>query len=131
MNNRCKDCGKCCRDTEMILSRRDIETILIRYPNIIQEEEFVFKNDDEQYQLINIQEKCIFLESTENKCKIYDFRPKGCRFYPLIYDLDTKKCKLDDDCPRKYLFYEDQDILKKSCQDLKWYLKKDLKIRVE
>ena len=89
MNNKCKDCGKCCLETEMILSQRDIKLILSNFPNPIREEDFTLKNFEDQYQLKNKKGHCVFLEPTQKFCKIYEYRPQGCRFYPLIFDLNT------------------------------------------
>ncbi|MFX1280195.1 MAG: YkgJ family cysteine cluster protein [Promethearchaeota archaeon] len=129
MKNKCKDCGNCCLDTEMILSRKDIDIIITNYHANLRENDFIFLNNANLYQLKNYKEHCIFFEPSRKECMIYDYRPRGCAFYPLIFDLDIKKCKLDDDCPRKSLFYENKDMFKKTCREIKRYLKEELSIK--
>jgi Fe-S-cluster containining protein len=131
MNNKCKDCGKCCLDTEMILSQRDIKLIIDNYHNIINENDFAFMNNFKHYQLKNKQGHCVFLEPSLKICKIYEHRPQGCRFYPLIFDSNRIECKLDEDCPRTSLFYKNKERLMTTCQDLKRYLKTELKIAIK
>ncbi|MHA1504757.1 MAG: YkgJ family cysteine cluster protein [Candidatus Heimdallarchaeota archaeon] len=87
-------CAKCCKNTSMFLSLGDIDHIVAQgYTQI----EFCFKNEDGFFQLKNIDGECFFLK--DNHCQIYDVRPTGCRFYPIIFDLDKNKAILDDECP--------------------------------
>ena len=130
MENKCENCGKCCLDTEMILSKLDIELIKNSYPNNIRKQDFAFKNKNEQFQLKNIEGHCVFFDDYSENCHIYKYRPQGCRFYPLIYDINEKKCKLDEDCPRNNLFYENKQNLKITCQNLKIFLKKQLNMKI-
>ena len=92
----CSDftCAKCCKDTQMLLSKVDIERIITLGFNA---EDFCFINDDGFFELKNVDGHCVFLES--NKCLIYLNRPQGCRFYPIIFDLDANQAILDSDCP--------------------------------
>jgi len=131
MNNKCENCGKCCLETEMILSFEDIELIKKNSIDNIGEGDFVFKNDNDQFQLQNIEGHCVFLNYSANKCKIYEFRPQGCRFYPLIYDIDKKKCLLDDDCPRKDQFYNTKQSLKITCSNLKKFLEQQFTLKID
>lgn len=78
----------------MFLSRDDIERIKTLGFN---EDEFCLLNEDGFFQLQNVDGECFFLKN--NKCQIYDVRPTGCRFYPIIFDLDKNKAILDDECP--------------------------------
>lgn len=130
MENKCENCGKCCLETEMILSRQDIELIKNRYPNNIREHDFAFKNKNEQFQLKNVEGYCVFFDDYSKNCNIYKFRPQGCRFYPLIYNINEKKCRLDEDCPRTSLFYKNKQDLKIACQNLKIFLKKQLNMKI-
>lgn len=62
---------------------------------------FVLKNKDG---------KCVFL-SKDGMCKIYKYRPKGCKLYPLVYNLDKQKVELDDLCKYRNEFkVNDKDI---------------------
>jgi Fe-S-cluster containining protein len=87
-------CATCCKDTKMMLSQKDIENIACLGYN---KKDFVYLDTDGFFKLKNINGQCFFLKN--NKCEIYDHRPQGCRFYPIIYDLDLKKAVLDEDCP--------------------------------
>ena len=104
---KCKDCGICCLNTDMILSEQDIILILNTYSSInLKREDFVFRNRNSHFQLKNVENHCVFFDILTKTCKIYFVRPQGCRFYPLIYDYDKRKCVLDKDCPRFHLFYK-------------------------
>ncbi|NVM35896.1 MAG: YkgJ family cysteine cluster protein [Candidatus Lokiarchaeota archaeon] len=130
MKNKCENCGKCCLETEMILSSEDIELINKNLNDNIGEGDFVFKNNNKHFQLKNIEGHCKFLDLFSKKCKIYEFRPQGCRFYPLIYDINKKKCIPDEDCPRTNLFYINIQDLKNACQNLKIFLEKQLNMKI-
>lgn len=129
MKNKCENCGECCLRTEMLLSISDIERITKRYPNKLEKKDFVIKNQHGFFQLKNIDEHCIFFEVQSKHCKIYKFRPRGCRFYPLIFNFQNNNCIYDDDCPRPHLFYQNRTKLKKVCQKLSRFLEVELRIK--
>ncbi len=85
-------CYECCLETEMPLAERDITRI---EKLGFQIDEFLEEQDGFMV-LRNIASKCFFLK--ENRCTIYENRPEGCRYYPLIYDLDTDEFVIDDLC---------------------------------
>ena len=126
MKNKCIDCGNCCRETEMILSKQDIENIIKSQRNNLKEIDFVKKSVDGFFQLKNINGCCCFFDSITNLCKIYDVRPQGCRFYPLIYDSDKNTCVFDRDCPKPELFYLNQNSIRKTCTKIIGYLEKQI-----
>jgi Fe-S-cluster containining protein len=130
MIQKCEKCGKCCIETEMLLSQRDIDLIIRSSSNAFVEDQFVFRNNDGFFQVKNNNGYCFFFDRFFRICKIYEYRPQGCRFYPLIYDFQTQKCVLDYDCPRKELFYHDKKLLSTKCKELKKFLKKQLKIKL-
>ena len=88
--------------------------------------EVYIKNED--FQIKNYNNHCVFLDFSTKKCKIYTYRPQGCRFYPLIYDFQKDKCTFDKDCPRTHLFYQKSRILNETCKNLKDFIKNQLKI---
>ncbi|MBS7640505.1 MAG: YkgJ family cysteine cluster protein [Candidatus Bathyarchaeia archaeon] len=88
-------CSLCCYGTEMLLTRPDINRIVKLGYRL---SDFAVRSL-QGWRLRNINGKCFFLE--ENKCKIYRFRPYGCRLYPLIYDQNSREIRLDDLCPHK------------------------------
>ena len=126
MKNKCIDCGNCCRETEMILSKQDIENIIKSQRNSLNEINFVKKSVEGFFQLKNINGCCIFFDSTTNLCKIYAVRPQGCRFYPLIYDSDKNICVFDRDCPKPELFYPNHNSIRKTCAKIISYLEKQI-----
>lgn len=127
MTEKCKDCGKCCLDIEMILSKKDITLILQSYSQDLRKEDFVCESIG-FFQLRNINGHCIFFDLSTKMCKIYPNRPQGCRFYPLIYNKDKKICVFDKDCPRTHLFYQSDDEFEKICKQIKMFVKEDLNL---
>ena len=126
MKNKCIACGNCCRETEMILSKKDIENIINSPQNTLKEVDFVENSIEGFFQLRNVNGCCFFFDSATNLCKIYDVRPQGCRFYPLIYDSDKNSCVFDRDCPRTELFYPNQKSVRKTCAKIIWFLEKQV-----
>jgi len=41
--------------------------------------------------------RCVFHDG--KKCTIYEDRPKGCKLYPIIFDIDSKSAVRDRFCP--------------------------------
>ena len=77
----------------MPLTREDIEKIKSLGYDI---GEFAVRVDGE-FRLKNENDKCVFLDD-KGLCKIYDYRPLGCRAYPMI--IMNGSCKPDYDvCP--------------------------------
>ncbi|MFX1379607.1 MAG: YkgJ family cysteine cluster protein [Promethearchaeota archaeon] len=130
MENKCENCGKCCLQTEMMLSKQDIDLIIKFYPKQIRKQDIAFINENGNFQIKNLNNHCIFLDFSTKKCNIYNYRPQGCRYYPLIYDSQKKDCVYDKDCPRIHLFYQDKAILTKTCENLRNFLKIQLKINL-
>ena len=93
--------------------------------------DFIFKNKNGFFQLKNSANHCVFLDFFSKMCTIYEFRPQGCRFYPLIYDFTQNICTFDKDCPRSNLFYQDKQELKNNCENLKNFLKTELHLNIE
>ena len=127
MKNKCQDCGKCCLDTEMMVSKKDISLILKSYSPNLRKEDFVREINDD-FLLKNINGHCIFLDISTNMCKIYNNRPQGCRFYPLTYDKDKKTCVFDEDCPRIHLFYQSNNEFEQTCKQIKKFVREHLNI---
>lgn len=102
-------CIACCIETEMPLTEEDMKRI----------EKLGFKRNnftveaDGETRLKNLAKSCFFLK--DEKCRIYESRPEGCRIYPLVYDVDSHKYVFDDVCPHSSEFKatrEDKDRLK-------------------
>lgn len=55
-----------------------------------------------EWRLRNVYGRCFFLE--DSRCKIYRYRPYGCRLYPLVYDWGRHRIILDKSCPYREEF---------------------------
>jgi len=91
-----KFCGKCCYDTKMPLTKRDIE----RIKNLGFVEEYFVDRRGRIPRLKNIDGHCVFLDPTTNSCIIYPDRPEGCRLYPLVYEEKSNRVSVDFLCPK-------------------------------
>jgi len=127
----CRKCGLCCFKTEMIFSEKEREIILRNSGTHIKKKDFCFEISDGIYQLKNTNGTCFFFNSKTMKCKIYRYRPMGCRFYPIIYDLKEDRCILDKDCPHPQVFIHDSKLIAEKCKELKYYLQKQLKLKLK
>lgn len=128
MIEKCKDCGKCCLDTEMSISMKDIDEILKNYPKKLNRNDFAMDISKNHFQLKNVDGHCFFFNVKNKLCKIYEYRPQGCRFYPIIFDNDIKNCIYDNFCPRTTLFFLDKKKFSKKCNQIKNFLLEQLKI---
>jgi len=92
---RCLRCGVCCRETEMLLSAKDIK----RLERKGYDRDFFVRFDSEGYATLrNHRGYCVFYDAEKKRCKIHAHRPLGCRIYPIIYD-ETKGIIVDQICP--------------------------------
>jgi hypothetical protein len=77
----CLDCANCCKTISPIFTTRDVERIasslkmspgnfMTQYLRVDEDQDMVLKSSP-----------CPFLQS-DNKCRIYEDRPKACREYP-------------------------------------------------
>ncbi len=79
----------------MMLLNKDVERILRLGYGF---HEFAFIDENGFIRLKNIDNHCIFLDPKTCKCKIYEFRPIGCRLYPIIY-VEGVGVVIDTECP--------------------------------
>lgn len=77
----CLQCANCCKSIPPIVNQADRKRIA-HYLKITESlfHQKYLKNDEDGDIVIN-QSPCPFLE-TDNKCRIYEVRPKACREYP-------------------------------------------------
>lgn len=77
----CLECANCCKTTSPIFQQSDIErlakTLKMKTPQFI--EEYLKLDEDDDYVLVS--SPCPFL-GDDNKCIVYENRPKACREYP-------------------------------------------------
>ncbi len=101
-------CSKCCRETEMPLSKADITRLeAAGYDRTI----FSKVMPDNSVRLSNSDEfnACVFLDTDSSDlhapgiCQVWDIRPEGCRIYPLVLD-DLDNPFLDELCPHRDAF---------------------------
>lgn len=98
----CLRCGECCKETEMLLSNKDIERLEKRGYT---KEDFVRFNDEGYAILRNIDGNCFFFDAEKVTCRERANRPAGCRIYPIMLDED-KGIVVDDICPSAGTFTE-------------------------
>jgi Fe-S-cluster containining protein len=80
----------------MTLTREDVNRIeKLGYDR----KDFVVRVKDGFCELRNVEGHCYFYDRERKICRIYENRPEGCRYYPIIYDARKKKCVIDKDCP--------------------------------
>ena len=97
-------CSRCCRDTTMPLTREEAAKIARRTGKDVSA--FTWENDQGVLTLLNeaSTRACTFLltDSAEadapGLCSIYEFRPKGCRMYPVVLN-DDDRAVVDEECP--------------------------------
>ncbi len=93
-------CHHCCVETEMLLTKKDIKRIV--RATLTLPKEFAIRNKNGYLMLQNKHKshefQCFFLNEN-GLCSIYEIRPEGCKFYPVIWDFEEHKAILDDYCP--------------------------------
>lgn len=77
----CLDCANCCKTTSPIFLKTDIDRIarLFKQKPAAFIEEYLERDEDGDYVLKS--SPCPFL-GMDNKCLVYEDRPKACREYP-------------------------------------------------
>jgi Fe-S-cluster containining protein len=105
---RCLRCGVCCRETEMLLSSKDIKRLERKGYN----RNFFVRFDSEGYATLRNQHgHCVFYDPEKKRCKVRAHRPAGCRIYPVIYDED-RGIIVDPICPSQGSVTEKQKTKK-------------------
>lgn len=88
----CKKCGKCCKWNGKVLLNTDDVKRLAKHCSL-KEVEFLNKyTDNDNFDRITLKDKpdsseCVFLR--DNKCDVWDVKPKQCKDFPKKYE---KKC---------------------------------------
>lgn len=107
----CLDCANCCKTTSPIFIQTDIDRLAKNFRMKSSQfiDEYLHRDDEGDYVLNST--PCPFL-GTDNKCFVYEDRPKACREYPHtnrknilgILDLSLKNTLV---CPAvSKIFYE-------------------------
>lgn len=91
---RCSNCGVCCTETEMLLSKKDIKRLEEKG---FSENQFANFDSQGYAQLKNRDGYCVFYDLKNRQCSVYEDRPTGCGVYPVIFH-EGKGIILDDIC---------------------------------
>ncbi|MCE7057623.1 YkgJ family cysteine cluster protein [Algoriphagus sp. AGSA1] len=77
----CLDCANCCKTTSPIFLNTDIDRLakVFRMKSSAFIEEYLHRDEEGDF-VLNFS-PCVFL-GTDNKCLVYEDRPKACREYP-------------------------------------------------
>ncbi len=121
---KCARCGKCCHETEMLLSRRDIERLEKRG---YRRSDFAVRLPNGLYQLRNVNGVCYFFK--DGLCSVYKDRPEGCRYYPVILSENGRRCIRDPLCPNSKTVSKEE--LKRICIKLKRLYKEILSFTLQ
>ncbi len=79
----CLDCANCCKSIPPIINETDARRIAKHLGLKITEFKDKYVKPDEDMDMVMNQSPCPFLqEDDNNKCQIYEYRPKACREYP-------------------------------------------------
>lgn len=81
----CLDCANCCSSIPPIVTRIDAKRISAHLNLSIQKFSEKYLRVDEDGDTVFISSPCVFLEE-DNRCQIYEVRPKACRAYPHTGD---------------------------------------------
>ena len=86
----CTTCANCCKTLQICVDNDDIQRLSARLKIRIKEfnEKYV-KLDDFNDKIINRQ-PCPFLRE-DNRCSVYEDRPKSCQDYPYLYESQFRK----------------------------------------
>ncbi|MFN3020103.1 YkgJ family cysteine cluster protein [Chryseobacterium sp. TY3] len=107
----CLSCANCCKTTGPLFTEKDKERIAKHLRMKISDFETKFLRVDEDQDWVLKSTPCFFLDANDNKCSIYDVRPKACREYPhtdrkKIYQINNLTLKNTLICPATYVFVE-------------------------
>lgn len=92
---KCSNCEKCCEETEMELSKIDVEKLVKKG---YKREDFTIVCEDGLTRLKNVAKRCYFYDSAKKRCRVYQYRPQGCRLYPVVYSVE-QGATVDMLCP--------------------------------
>lgn len=78
----------------MLLSNQDIKR-LEKQGN--SKDLFVLFDDEGYARLRNTKGHCVFYNVKDHSCRVYRWRPEGCRLYPVVFD-EENWIVLDHEC---------------------------------
>ena len=106
----CLNCANCCKTTGPLFTKKDIERISKHLKMKPKDFEFKFLQTDEDQDKVLQNLPCWFL-GEDNKCSIYEVRPKACREYPhtdrkKVYQINDLMLKNTLICPAAFIWVE-------------------------
>jgi uncharacterized protein len=104
----CSNCGVCCTETEMLLSKKDIKRLMDKGYS---QKQFVRYDKQGYATLKNRDGYCVFYDLKNRRCSEYENRPSGCRVYPVIVDEDVGII-LDTICESRSTISEQEKCVK-------------------
>ena len=104
----CSNCGVCCTETEMLLSKKDIKRLEKKG---FSQNQFVSFDKQGYAQLKNRDGYCVFYDLKNHQCSVYTDRPSGCRVYPVILH-EGKGIILDRICDSRKSITKSEKALK-------------------
>lgn len=102
----CLQCANCCTTTGPLFTRQDIKRISKAFKMKESNFEATYLKVDEDHDLVLQSVPCTFL-GYDNRCSIYDIRPKACREFPhtnrkKIYQINALTEKNVAICPAAF-----------------------------
>ncbi len=90
----CLDCANCCKSIPPIINETDARRMAKHLGMKVTAFKDQYVKIDEDMDMVMNQSPCPFLQE-DNKCLIYEYRPKACREYPHTEDFEfTSNLKL-------------------------------------
>lgn len=88
----CLDCANCCKSIPPIINETDARRMARHLGMKVTSFKDQYVIIDEDMDMVMNQSPCPFLdESDNNKCLIYEYRPKACREYPHTEEYEFAK----------------------------------------
>lgn len=92
---KCKKCGWCCKNQSAMLTIEDVNRLKTYFKCTY--EQLYEKYLDKSTKIPYLKSPCPFLDN-ENKCNIYNVRPKVCKIYPFTdFFMVVKPCLLGEE----------------------------------
>lgn len=78
----CLECANCCKTMSPTYNKKDLLRISAHIGMSVDEFKRKYLRKDRQGDWINRQQPCQFLNLEDNKCSIYEVRPRDCAGFP-------------------------------------------------
>ncbi|MBA4166382.1 MAG: YkgJ family cysteine cluster protein [Chitinophagaceae bacterium] len=78
----CLSCANCCKTMSPTYTRKDLVRISAHIGMTVEQFKIKYLKIDKEGDWINKKEPCQFLNLQDNKCSIYEVRPRDCAGFP-------------------------------------------------